>query len=381
MGLLVCLSGVAAAGPSSERSADGRPGLKITTTQAMWSRTPDARTLSYELHATNGSQQPLRLASLTVGCPGRPWLQLSGDAMRAATEGAPDGRIAPGRRAVVYVDAPGPERTSACTWRQVIMASQPAVGGGEAPGRPFEAVLAVSGRSTPAFGPPVRGGAWVSLRDPAMARGHRRVVHAIGGRETIPGRFAIDLERLDETGRLRSGDPDDPASYFANDEDVLAVADGVIVGVRDGVDDPPRRSARPPVALADEAGNYIALQVGRGRVVFYEHLRRGVRVRVGQRVKRGCVIGKVGFTGAASEPHLHIHLAGGRSPLSAEGRPFAFVRIEVLGRYPSISAALSGEPWRPLGVGRFKRTYPDANSVIAFPSSPRLRPSCKRWVA
>src|SRR3546814_15698751 len=47
-------------------------------------------------------------------------------------------------------------------------------------------------RPVPVLGPPLRGGPWVAVYEPAMERGHRRGGEAGDGRAHIPGRLAID---------------------------------------------------------------------------------------------------------------------------------------------------------------------------------------------
>src|SRR3546814_15182295 len=61
--------------------------------------------------------------------------------------------------------------------------------------------------------PPLRGGPWVAVYDPGMERGHRRVFYATEGSATLPGRFAIDFMKLDERGKLSSGDAAIPAIH------------------------------------------------------------------------------------------------------------------------------------------------------------------------
>lgn len=62
------------------------------------------------------------------------------------------------------------------------------------------------------------------------------------------------------------------------------------------------------VVLADEhffAGNSIYVDHGDGFVSMYFHLDQ-ILVKVGQTVKKGDIIGKVGSTGRSSGPHLHF---------------------------------------------------------------------------
>lgn len=211
---------------------------------------------------------------------------------------------------------------------------------------------------------PLRGGPWAAIHDPAWERGHRRVLYTIDGRARIPGRFAIDWIRLDADGNKTRGDADQLVA-----PDVLAVADAVVAATRDDMPDSSSIAAHPKHALGDATGNYVALDLGDGRHAFYEHLQSGsVRVAPGQRVRRGEVIAALGFSGDASSPHLHFHVADANSPLGAEGLPFVLERFEVLGVYPDIGA-LGKVPWTPLDDTRPSqrtRERPAPNVVVRF---------------
>lgn len=74
--------------------------------------------------------------------------------------------------------------------------------------------------------------------------------------------------------------------------DVFATGNGVIKEVK---------SARR------ELGNHIIIDHGFGFQTVYAHL-DGFKVRVGQKVKRGDVIGFVGSTGLSTAPHLHYEV-------------------------------------------------------------------------
>ncbi|MDT8402067.1 MAG: M23 family metallopeptidase [Bacteroidales bacterium] len=59
-------------------------------------------------------------------------------------------------------------------------------------------------------------------------------------------------------------------------------------------------------------GNHIIIDHGFGYQTVYAHLNRFNNLRVGQKVKRGDIIGFVGSTGLSTAPHLHyeVHLNG-----------------------------------------------------------------------
>ncbi len=55
------------------------------------------------------------------------------------------------------------------------------------------------------------------------------------------------------------------------------------------------------------SGNFVIIKHGYGYTTFYAHLKRYI-VKVGQRVKRGQVIGYVGHTGLATGSHVHYEV-------------------------------------------------------------------------
>jgi murein DD-endopeptidase len=214
---------------------------------------------------------------------------------------------------------------------------------------------------------PLRGGPWAAVHNAAWERGHRRVFYTVGDRRRIPGRHAIDWIKLDADGRTSRGDGDLVASALGYGEDVLAVADAVVAAARDDVTEVERVSARRKHAAEDASGNFVALDVGQGRYVFYEHLKPGsVRVKSGERVRRGQTVAALGFTGDSTGPHLHLHVADAPSPLGAEGLPFVIDRFELLGRYPDI-AEMGKARWKDAaGPTRRERERPGSNVVVAF---------------
>ena len=72
------------------------------------------------------------------------------------------------------------------------------------------------------------------------------------------------------------------------------------------------------------AGNHIIQDLGDGHFAAYAHLRPGtLKVKVGDTVHAGDVIGRLGNTGNSSEPHLHFQVCDAPSFPDSEGLPFA----------------------------------------------------------
>jgi hypothetical protein len=88
--------------------------------------------------------------------------------------------------------------------------------------------------------------------------------------------------------------------------DVLAVADGTVLRVRDGVpDEDPRDGGR--AVENRECGNGVLVEHGDGWETQYCHMKRGsINVRPGEAVAAGAPLGQVGLSGKTEFPHLHI---------------------------------------------------------------------------
>lgn len=119
---------------------------------------------------------------------------------------------------------------------------------------------------------------------------------------------------------------------------VLAPVDGEVVVAHDGEPDHAARrglSALPylwtqasrarqgPAALA---GNHVGIALDDGRAyVFLVHLQQGsVRVRVGERVRQGQVVGLCGSSGNSTQPHVHLQVNDGPDVTRSKGVPVEF---------------------------------------------------------
>jgi murein DD-endopeptidase len=323
------------------------------------------RVLVYELHLTNFARLPLTLKAVTIidDTSGSVIHSLDGDVLDAVIGGPGiDGvglarrMVGTGRRAVVYLEVALGNATPARLRHQVEFGVNAHAGVKAAAA--LGALTPVRSGPVPLLGPPLRGGPWVAVYDPALENGHRRYIYAVGGRARIPGRFAIDWMR---PGRFEVGSADD-----GRGAPVLAVEDAVVAATRDEVAEIPPGAPRPPVKLQDATGNYVALDIGEGRYAFYEHLAPGLMVKIGDQVRRGQIIGRLGSTGQASRPHLHFHVADANAPVASEGQPYLLAGGRTLGSYPSITAFEAGGPWQPLSRANIGPALPTPNAVMRF---------------
>lgn len=328
--------------------------------------------LMYELHLTNFSAEPVRLQRVeALDRDGGAVLasfggeQLSARRQSIGQAAGIDAAVRPGERVVVFVefDLPAGAAPPAGLRHRIGLLGER--GEDEVEGAP----VAVAPASTLLLGPPLRGGPWAAVHAPQWPRGHRRVFYTLDGRARLPGRHAIDWVAVDSAGRRARGDADRAANSLGYGADVLAVADAQVVAARDGIGESATLSGRRKHPLDQAPGNYLVLALADGRYATYEHLRPGsLRVRVGERVRRGQTIAALGFTGDSTGPHLHFHVADGARPLASEGLPFEFERFERLGAYPQIDR-LGRERWQaPAADAAQERRgeAPASNSVVMF---------------
>ncbi|ELR71167.1 hypothetical protein C900_02971 [Fulvivirga imtechensis AK7] len=216
------------------------------------------------------------------------------------------------------------------------------------------------------LGAPLRDGPWVAIYEPSWTRGHRRVVYTVDGQMRIPGRFAIDFIKVDHQGKYARDDDNLISNWFGYAADVLAVSDGVVVSARDDFNESNMLSEHPLYSSEQATGNYIAIDIGNGNFVFYEHLKPGsIKVKQGQKVEKGDVIGALGFTGQSTGPHLHFHVANRNSPLGAEGIPFVFEHFKVLGDYMDFTK-FGKEKWEANSGQNVSNERPAPNTVVLF---------------
>jgi murein DD-endopeptidase MepM/ murein hydrolase activator NlpD len=220
--------------------------------------------------------------------------------------------------------------------------------------------------ATPRISSPLRGDHWLAGNGPSNSSGYRRALIPVDGRAAIAQRFAIDWVRLGNDGHTYQGDKLDNKNYYAYGVDALAVADGVVTEVKDGIPQniPGENSRAVPITLETVGGNHVIIDIGNGNYAFYAHLQPGsLRVKLGDKVHRGQVVGLVGNSGNSTEPHLHFHIANSSSPLGSEGLPYALSSFEVEG---------SGWSWKPSSVNSAPTKYtaemPLENEVVRFPA-------------
>jgi len=236
--------------------------------------------------------------------------------------------------------------------------------------------LHVGRRAPPVLAAPLRGGLWLVHNGPGNHLSpHWGSVVAWNGRTTVPQRFAVDFIGLDENGGAVRGDFRTSANqdWVGFGAEVVAVADGVVREMQDGViDHAPLVEPDPPAVLTAAAlyGNHVVLDLGSNTFVHYAHLQRNsVTVNVGQRVRRGQVLGRLGNSGNTNAPHLHFHVSDSASFGGSEGDPFVIDSFDLIGETTAERAITEGAALdvSPTPKRSRHRQLPLDGMIVRFP--------------
>ncbi len=231
--------------------------------------------------------------------------------------------------------------------------------------------VAVQSGAPLVIGAPLRG-RWLAGNGLSNDTGHRRSIKAIGEHAQIAQRFATDWIKLGDDGLLaRGGDMSQNANYYGYGAEALAVANGTVVEVKDGIPEniPQTKKRAVPITLETIVGNYVLLDIGGGRYALYAHLQpNGLKVKTGDKVKTGQVLGLVGNSGNSDLPHLHFHIVNAASPLAAEGVPYVLKSFEMQG-ITKVDADFIKNGFKPDASADSKRQMeiPIQNAVVILP--------------
>lgn len=192
---------------------------------------------------------------------------------------------------------------------------------------------------------PLKGERWVVANGSGpILPAHRYFTQATNGALRPPEHFAIDFIQLDAHGRAYVGDFANVKSWIFYGTDIYSVARGRVIEVLDNMPDQIPGANVPPPSADLYVGNHVIVDLGNGLYALYAHMAPGsVRVRKGEHVRAGQVLGKLGNSGNSDGPHLHFQIMDSASSLNTHGMPFAFDRLTYQGKLVgSLDDAIGG---------------------------------------
>lgn len=311
--------------------------------------------LAYELSIVNMTSLVVAVDRLSVVDPvsGEELASWSGDAFKAMFRlngRDPAANFAPAESGLFFVDVAIPAGRAvphSLVHRLSTTRMMKAPGADPHKGRKLEPAIAIPEKITfstsampvdrrPAIrlAPPLRGAGWVVGNGCCdSVTSHRGAAMAFDGKVDVPERFAIDFVQIGSNGAFFQGPETKLDSYPYYGVPVHAAAPGKVVETFDGMEEGVPGSVRTGVTTDNASGNHVVVDMGEGNFALYAHLKTGsVKVKKGDRVSTGQVLGLLGNTGNSDAPHLHFHVMNGPSPLGSQGLPYVFERFTGQGR-------------------------------------------------
>jgi hypothetical protein len=197
----------------------------------------------------------------------------------------------------------------------------------------------VDRRDVITVGPPLKGKNYVAADSCCDATRHTRAALPINGQVWLAQRYAVDYEQLDSESRFFQGQKEKLENWTIYGKKALAVADGTVVKVIDGLPEQVPGVFPQGISVEEADGNAVILDLGSGNHALYAHFQPGsIRVEEGDRVKRGEVLARVGNSGNSVAPHLHFHVMNGPLSLASNGLPYEIDSFKLTGRTPGTEA-------------------------------------------
>ena len=231
-------------------------------------------------------------------------------------------------------------------------------------------------REHPVLLAPVEGSGWLASDGCCGPTGHINALIGLNGKLQGAERFAIDWIKIGPDGRIVSGDRTKPANWLGYGSKILAAGDGVVTEASDDQPDQVPDTMPTDLPFSKLAGNHVVVGMDGGYSAAYAHLKPGsVRVKVGEKVRAGELIGLLGNSGASLAPHLHFHIVNGQSATTSDGCPYVIKSFDLApqSELPVLVEALKGEAAFPsrdrMKPVEYTNQLPLAFTIIDFPSS------------
>jgi urea transporter len=154
-----------------------------------------------------------------------------------------------------------------------------------------------------------------------------------------PWRYAVDFVITDEEGKTYKGEGLFLTDYYAFGKPVLSPVDGQVVSVVSNLpDNPPGKANRE-----NNWGNFVLIYDKRGFYVLLSHFKQhSIKVKPGDFVVRGSLLGLCGNSGYSPQPHVHVHVQA-LPDLGAPTLPFKFSSYVTGSSFKDVGVPEEGE--------------------------------------
>ncbi|MEO6818841.1 MAG: peptidoglycan DD-metalloendopeptidase family protein [Ginsengibacter sp.] len=161
--------------------------------------------------------------------------------------------------------------------------------------------------------------------------------------ESIAQKNAFDIVIENDQGISYKTDGKTNDDYYAFGKELLAPCDGEVVLVVDGIKDNMPGTLNPMYVT----GNTVIIKTANKEYLFFAHFKQhSIKVKQGQKVVTGELLGLCGNTGNSSEPHLHFHIQNVEDMIVATGVKCYFDNINVNGALTHDYSPVKGDKIR-----------------------------------
>jgi hypothetical protein len=152
-------------------------------------------------------------------------------------------------------------------------------------------------------------------------------------------RYAYDFRKVNEAGETFANGGEKLADWYCFGQNIYAISEGEIVNCFGNAIDADigqiafnyDEVTKNPELMN---GNFVLIKHADKTYSFYMHMKQGsLKVKTGDKVKTGQLLGQIGNSGDSYEPHLHFQLCDGTDFMDCNGIPIYFSNFsEVQGK-------------------------------------------------
>jgi len=151
---------------------------------------------------------------------------------------------------------------------------------------------------------------------------------------------AFDLIITDEKGNSYKTIGQTNDDYYVFGKEIIAPAAGEVVLVVEGIKDNTPGEMNPIYV----PGNTVIIKTANDEYLFFAHFKQhSIKVKQGQQVKQGELLGLCGNSGNSTEPHLHFQIQNVENMNKATGVKSYFDNILVNGELKNDYSPIKGE--------------------------------------
>ncbi|MEJ7626267.1 MAG: peptidoglycan DD-metalloendopeptidase family protein [Ferruginibacter sp.] len=141
---------------------------------------------------------------------------------------------------------------------------------------------------------------------------------------------AFDIIITDKEGKSYKNNGSKNEDFYAFGKELLAPCNGIVVLVVDGIKDN-QPGVLNPIYIP---GNTVIIKTTNEEYLFFAHFKQNsIKVKEGQKVNQGQVLGLCGNSGNSSEAHIHFHIQNTEDMNIATGIKCYFDKLMVNGNY------------------------------------------------